>query len=109
FSYGPMPGKTNGKAVKIPHHAALFSMTRWTNLYFPCKAILFGDLIGGPISTTLGKEVRNIPVGTKIRHGFLTHRFYWKETDWQSDANDTCQETVTALRGVLDLVDKRSQ
>ncbi|PVV05658.1 MAG: hypothetical protein B6D77_18625 [gamma proteobacterium symbiont of Ctena orbiculata] len=108
FSYGPMPSKTNDKEVKIPHHAALFSMTRWTNLYFPCKAILFGDLIGGPISTTLGREIRNMPVGTKIRNGFLTHRFYWKATDWRPEANDTRQETVTALRDVLDLVDKKS-
>ncbi|MEW8427637.1 MAG: hypothetical protein AB2654_18860 [Candidatus Thiodiazotropha sp.] len=108
FSYGPQASRTNNKEVKIPHHAALFAMTRWKNLYFPCKYILWGDLIGGPIPKTLGKEILNQPVGTEVRNGFLTHRFYWSSSDWKPGSDDERQEAVSALRDALDLVDEHS-
>jgi hypothetical protein len=31
------------------HHAALFGLTRWTNLYFPRVQMFWGDAVGGPL------------------------------------------------------------
>jgi hypothetical protein len=108
FSYTLKPNKTNGQAIKIPHHAALFALTRWSNIYFPCKAIVWGDLIGGPIPEILGKYVLNRPVGTNIRKGFLTHLCYWKPSKWKPKPGDARQQAVKALREALDLLDRNS-
>jgi hypothetical protein len=37
----------------VPHHAALFSATCWTNLYFPSHGLAWGDIIGGRIAGPL--------------------------------------------------------
>jgi len=89
----------------IPHHAAVFAPTRWTNLYFPSRWIVKGDLIGGPIAGQLGHCIRNRAVGSSIRRGFLSHRFYWTSSDWPSTVD--CPEAVEALREALDLADDR--
>ena len=70
FSY-----KSNGAWVL--HHAAVFGVTRWTNLYFPVRRILWGDIIGGPLQPSFGRGIRDIPVETKERGGFLAHTLYW--------------------------------
>jgi hypothetical protein len=67
----------NPKGVWLPHHAAVFAPTRWTNLYFPCHAIFWGDLIGGPLVSAFGSAIRDVPVETKRRFGLLSHTLYW--------------------------------
>ncbi|WP_340668465.1 hypothetical protein [Phyllobacterium sp.] len=82
-------------AYRIPHHAALFAYTRWTNLYSPHSAIFWGDIISGPLasqfSTTLeGKQVSGIrdvmvlpqrDVDGRVLNGeqvpFFSHTKYW--------------------------------
>ncbi len=107
FTYGPKESKTNGMAVAIPHHAAVFAPTRWTNLYFPSRLIVYGDLIGGQISRLFGSGVHDIPVGTRQRFGFLSHTYYWRETNWKPRQTSHKRESVAALREVLDLTDSR--
>jgi len=108
FTYGPKRSKTNGMEIPIPHHAAVFAPTRWTNLYFPSHFIVVGDLIGGPVSRVFGSGIYDISVGTKRLGGILSHTHYWDETDWKPAVGSKKVESVTALRGVIDLTDSRS-
>ena len=68
------PPKGDGR---VPNHGALFAATRWTNLYFPCKGVFFGDVVGGPVARLFGAGVADVPVSTTINRGFLTHTHYW--------------------------------
>lgn len=85
----------------VPHHAAVFGPTRWTNLYFPCIATIFGDVIGGPVRPMFGRGVKDVPVSTTIRGGLFTHTNYWSFPDgWdeKSEAPKHIQELRAALR-----------
>lgn len=61
----------------VPHHAAVFAVTRWTNLFFPCRRTLWGDVIGGPAAPVFGPGVRDVPVHTSLNGGIFTHTKYW--------------------------------
>lgn len=94
FTYS---GKSDRKPVdpRIPHHAAPFGYTRWTNLYSPEKCIVKGDLISGPVGEAFGSKqetgviqgIRDIAVLPRLdeqgqvapghrRSGF-SHNNYW--------------------------------
>jgi len=88
-------------APRIPHHAAVFGPTRWTNLYFPCRFIVRGDVVGGPCRRVLGIGINDVAVSTSLRRGFFSHTLYWTMS---GDGGDH----VRALRNALDLVDARS-
>jgi hypothetical protein len=88
------------KDERVPHHAAVFAPTRWTNLYFPSRFIVFGDIVGGPLARLFGKGIKDVPVSTHKRCGFLSHTFYWKP-----DSKDV---HIKRLRDALDLLDSRS-
>jgi hypothetical protein len=93
FSYPPT------QAARVPHHAAVFAPTRWTNLYFPCKALVRGDLVGGPLQPIFGAGIHDIPVTTRILGGFLSHTHYW-------DVDSPSSEHIKKLRYSLDLLDE---
>jgi hypothetical protein len=63
----------------VLHHAAPFAVTRWTNLYFPVKWGLLGDLVGGPLASAFGPGIRDVPVRTARRLGWTlrAHTSYW--------------------------------
>ena len=61
----------------LPHHAAVFGPTRWTNLYFPCRNVLWGDLIGGPMAPAFGQGVRDVAVETRPHSSLFSHSQYW--------------------------------
>jgi len=81
---------------RIPHHAALFAYTRWTNLHSPHKAILWGDIISGPLAGQFaanlnGQLVRGIrdlqvlperdemgEIVEGLRIPFFSHTKYWR-------------------------------
>ena len=78
------------------HSAALFGLTRWTNLYFPLRATVLGDVVGGEVRSSFGPgifdqqiEMGNFPSITAHTHYFDT-----------SDRNAT---HLTALRAAVDL------
>jgi hypothetical protein len=81
----PKPGtKTRKRSVLVPHHAGLFGIIRWTNLYFPMHGIIGGDPIGGKLRPTFGPWIRDVELRTP-RGGFLgfAHSFYWQRRgDW---------------------------
>ena len=92
FSYPP------GAAQRRLHHAAVFAVTRWTNLYFPARALIGGDLVGGPLAPVFGPAVRDVAVSTTRWGGLLSHTAYW-----QPDGVDS---HIAALRQALDLLDR---
>lgn len=64
------------------HHAALFGLTRWTNLFFPMYQLFWGDAVGGPLRSVFGRYIIDIPVSTANsgKPSFFTHTSYWKTT-----------------------------
>lgn len=65
------------RALRVLNHAALFAVTKWTNLYFPARWLLKGDLIGGPLGEVFGPGVQDVAVSTRERKGWLAHTSYW--------------------------------
>ena len=80
---------------RIPHHAAPFALTRWTNLYFPCRALVGGDLIGGPVAPVFGPGVKDIQVHTARRFGLFAHTLYWSDP---RPGDDHIVQLLAALR-----------
>ena len=72
----------SGTGKKEFHHAALFGLTRWTNLFFPMSQMFWGDAIGGPLRDIFGRYVKDVPVSTVIsgKPSFFTHTSYWNIT-----------------------------
>lgn len=97
FSFEP-DGKP-GNPFRVAHHAAVFAATRWTNLYFPCKLIVWGDVVGGPLSSWFGAGVKDVAVKTGLRWGFFSHTLYWKQDKSKKATH------VTELRAALNLLD----
>jgi hypothetical protein len=72
---------------RLPHHAALFAYTRWTNLFSPHRFVLQGDLVSGPVAPQFGAGVRDIAVLPGVdasgrphkgmKRGWVTHNNYW--------------------------------
>ena len=89
----------SGSGGRVPHHAAVFGPTRWTNLFFPQTFLVHGDLVGGPVSPIFGPGVRDVPVKTDLWFGLLSHTLYWT----RGKARDS---HIEALRAALDLLDK---
>lgn len=71
----------------VSHHAAVFSVVRWTNIYDAFHPLLFvlGDPIAGPVGgpERFGPAVKDVNV-TITRQGpfsrLFTHSWYWTET-----------------------------
>ena len=42
------------ESPRVPHHAALFAYTRWSNIYSPHRWIFWGDIISGPLCHVFG-------------------------------------------------------
>lgn len=83
------------------HHAALFGPTRWTNLYFPARWLIRGDLIGGPLAPVFGPGIRDVAVATRQLAGCFSHTRYWTV-----DGANEVGAHVEALQEALDLVDE---
>lgn len=106
-------------APRMPHHAAPFAYTRWSNLYSPARAILWGDIISGRLADAFGLEkdgrtvlhgIRDIavmpgddPAGKRIpsdRRPFFPHTRYW------TPRAGTESPHIATLRAVLRLGEK---
>ena len=79
FSYQRAGRSSGGKrqTARVPDHASAFALTTWTNLYFPCRAFFYGDVIGGSVAASFGPAIADRAVATKIRKGWLAHTSYW--------------------------------
>jgi hypothetical protein len=85
-------------AERVPHHAAVFGPTRWTNLYSPNRLIVWGDLIGGPLHHIFGAGILDVPVDIQGNAGLFTHTLYW--TPGGDDRH------LASLRRALNLLDR---
>jgi pimeloyl-ACP methyl ester carboxylesterase len=84
------------------HHAALFGLTRWTNLYFEMNQMFWGDAIGGPLKI-FGPYIKDVKVSTLPSGGpaFFTHTSYWKITGPMGRGSPQ----IGKLRAAVNLVD----
>ncbi|MVU77541.1 hypothetical protein GPX89_09830 [Nocardia sp. ET3-3] len=93
----PDPASTGRtRSVQIPHHAAMFGLVRWTNLYFPLRGVLGGDPVGGPLREIFGLWIRDVEV-PQPRAGWagFTHSLYWHHRG--NDAHIRCLRDALAL------------
>ena len=84
----------------VLNHAAIFAVVGWTNLYFPCRYVFKGDLVGGPIGPLFWPGIRDIAVATKTWGGWLAHTHYWERN---AADTDLATAPVIRLREALDL------
>ncbi|MDJ0947088.1 MAG: hypothetical protein QNJ30_26855 [Kiloniellales bacterium] len=101
---------TQERTLRVPHHAAVFAPVRWTNLYFPSRFFIDGDLIGGPLADTtapasrrFGAAIRDVPLRTKAAFGLFSHTRYWRLHEADAALENA---PVPALRAALALDDK---
>jgi hypothetical protein len=88
------------------HHGALFGLTRWTNLYFPLRQLLWGDAIGGLLAPIFGSHIEDIEVSTyqPPRDALFTHTAYWS-LKWPGGHK---APQIQALQAAINLEDKAS-
>jgi hypothetical protein len=94
YAYGaPAPvdiGEGKKYTPLLPHHAAPFAVTRWTNLYAPARLGIFGDLVGGPLGEAFGHGIADVAVKIPGWRGFtpLAHTRYWDDAPAQQALRD---------------------
>jgi len=60
------------RTINILHHAALYAITRWTNIYFE------SDIIGGPLKSLMGNGIKDIKLNKRGSKIFpVGHTDYW--------------------------------
>jgi len=112
------------EAPRMPHHAALFAYTRWTNIYSPLTGVLLGDIVSGPVGGQFGLDRKdNAPPVSGIRdiavlpcaptepgtaqqdrkRRVLTHLRYWDRGYARGQAGADEPFHISALRDALDL------
>jgi hypothetical protein len=96
----------NIRTIQMLTHAAPFAVTRWTNIYAPAKAIIFGDPIGGPLAPVFGTGIKDVPValsGWWRARTPLAHSSYWRPV-----SNPETSESGPAINVLRDAVDLES-
>lgn len=99
------------QGVLVGNHGALFGPTRWTNLYVPARAAVWGDPVGGPLREVFGTGIHDVAVHHSGRHRRWWHRLlplrshhrYWAPLDRPARVRDGTVEAVPALREALGL------
>lgn len=80
------------RSVQVPHHAGLFALTRWTNLYFPYSGLINGDPVAGSLAQEFGAWVRDVRLNDA--KGFAHSRYTDRDLD---------PEAVLQVRAALNL------
>jgi hypothetical protein len=92
------------RSTRALHHAAVFGVTRWTNIWTPSRFGIFGDWFGGPLASTFGPGILDLPVTAGPWTRFLPvypHTQYFRRAD--SAANNRPGSSIRSLREGLDL------
>lgn len=102
--------------VLIPHHGAPFASTRWTNLFFPHRMGIFGDIVGGSLAESFGKGILDIPVYPSndafIYRTLYSHICYWKNGGTipaERNNKEFEKDCLVALRSAMRLESLRSK
>lgn len=93
----PVFPRAGGPRPRVLHHAACFAVMRWTNLYFPCRFLVWGDLVGGAVAPLFGRGVRDVALATRRWAGFLAHTHYWTIDRRDAGRPGSPVETLRAL------------
>jgi hypothetical protein len=81
------------------HHAALFAVVRWTNIYAPHHfCYLQGDVISGPLATLFGGGVHDINLDDIQKPRWFAHTKYWA-----FDADNKPLPAILKLREAINL------
>lgn len=80
-----------------PHHAAVFAAVRWTNIYAPCRKVIFGDVIGGPVRPIFGPGVKDVALAGAVGRRLLAHTHYWDEPLADSEHLDELRRAIDIL------------
>jgi len=83
---------------------APFAVTRWSNLYFPVRAGVMGDIVGGPLVGVFGRWISDEPVtwnsGWWRNRTPLAHTSYWR---LPKSTVPAAAEHLAGLQRALDL------
>ncbi len=93
---GALMFRLPGVDRSILHSGAMFGVTRWTNIFFPLRAAVLGDVVGGEVAGAFGPGVddRPQPFGAFART--TAHIQYF-------NTSDPAAPHLTALRAAVDL------
>jgi hypothetical protein len=125
FSYRSRDVRGEGKtadleAPRVPHHAAPFAYTRWTNIYSPLRMVLIGDIVSGPLRKIFGPKppagksslygIRDVAVlpsqegsSQDRKRRMLTHLLYWDRSVANTGEKGFVPHHIRALRDALHL------
>jgi len=121
--------ETRLQIPRVPHHAALFAYTKWTNIWSKHAWIFWGDIVSGPLGSKLEDGhslfgIRNpeknddfcgildVPVLPDLENGktksghhrrLVTHTSYWSPGGATEDTPPATPHHIQVLRKVLDL------
>jgi len=82
---------------------ASFLPAAWTNLFFPARKIVFGDVVAGPVWQHFGAAVEDCALVDRPNNKGFAHNEYWKDCFEERDGKKGPQEHVSALRTCLGL------
>lgn len=110
FSYEQEYHTTIGRkpyTFSLYHHAALFAVTRWTNLHVPTAQWGFGgDLVSGPLGTKkcLGEWILDVKLKAQCMR--FMHTWYWdktKKVETEPDEKGQKFSSIEKLEEAMDL------
>ena len=94
FSY--QRGKND--TFRMPHHAAIFSAVKWTNIRFNVKSPRLdkGDVVAQPVASVFGPGVEEVLLDPEFKKtkGFR-HNDYWKHN--KDEDQQHINELIKAL------------
>jgi hypothetical protein len=61
---------------RVIYEGAPFAVVRWTNMWFPAAAGIFGDWFGGGLAPLFGNGIRDIPISGNRRPGRRPHEWF---------------------------------
>ena len=96
------------RTISLPHHAACFAATRWTNIYFLHDSWFAGDAIGGPLAEFFGPGVRDMPVKTAHWGGYFNHIDYWRDDPRDAKQPDAPLEVLMHALSLTEDFGRRS-
>jgi hypothetical protein len=82
---------------RIPHHAAPFAATVWSNVHFETRLLLLGDPVAGPVAPHFGPGV--------VDHALSSAGLRFRHLDYWRMPSGKATPAVRALRTALDLRD----
>lgn len=85
--------------LRALHHAAAFAVVRWTNLYFPTRMAIFGDVASGPLASAFGPGIldREVSARSWLRANTpLAHGSYWLDSE-DTNQHSAVNELISAL------------